>query len=335
MRVPALALSLLVVLLLWGCFSSTNDSTEAPANIAATLNIEPAVAQAPTLAVAKSSPTSKSKPSTELQESYCMWPGESLSEISLYTDVAVDRIELFNPRFTGFAGSTLLLPPESIPPHAWSQPKPEVASMKELPFGVSGYYISPDNRRKRVALTFDVGYVPENQELYKLLAERKIRATFFVIGTAISKRPDVVIDIHRHGHEVANHSWTHDYMQFMTEEEIIKELVDTELAVQKAHPEATSKPFFRAPFGAINHKMVEVAKREGYYTVGWTIDSGDWVPGITPDDIFQRVRANLCPGAILVMHDANLPSFAALPRILDYLEQQGYEVVPLSRLLFS
>lgn len=334
MRASTLALSLLAVLLLWGCFSTADEPPGATPSPAQPVVVEAAIIAPRPATQPSPSPTPKNKPSTELQESYCLWPGESLSEISLYTDVAVDRIALFNPHFTGYAGSTLILPPESIPPLAWNHPKPKVASMSELPFGVSGYYIGHDNRRKRVSLTFDVGYVPENQKLFELLAERKIRATFFVIGTAISKHPEVVTDILSHGHELANHSWTHDYMQFMSEEEIVKELVDTEIAVQKAHPEATSKPFFRAPFGAINKKLVEVAKREGYYTVGWTIDSGDWVPGITADDIFQRVRANLCPGAILVMHDANLPSFAALPRILDYLKEQGYEVVPLGRLLF-
>ena len=123
-------------------------------------------------------------------------------------------------------------------------------------------------------------------------------------------------------------------MQYMDEEEVLAELRRTEAAVKAAYPEATTKPFFRAPFGAITPEMVAIAKQEGYYTIGWTIDSGDWVPGITPDEIYTRVINSICPGAIIVMHDANLPSFQALPRILDYLKEQQYEVVPLSTLLF-
>ena len=273
-------------------------------------------------------------PRLNLQESYCLLPDETLWDVAQRSVTTVEAIEAINPKFTGFAGSALHLPPGSLPPFAWGSDPVPIQNMSELPFGVSGYFIGHDNRRKRVTLTFDIGYVPENTDLMKLLADRGISATFFVIGTAMANRPDVVQDVIRYGHELANHSWMHDYMQNMSEEEIIAELRMTEDAVEAAHPEASTKPFFRAPFGAITPTMVEIARREGYYTIGWTVDSGDWVPGITPDEIVTRVQQSICPGAILVMHDANLPSFGALPQILDYLKEQEYEVVPLSRLLF-
>lgn len=275
------------------------------------------------------------QPSASLHESYCLLPDETIWDVSQRAGVTVEAINALNPKFTGFAGSALHLPTESLPPNAWKSDQFVVNGMDELAFGVSGYFIGSDNRRKRVSLTFDIGYVPENEELMQLLVARHIKATFFVIGTAMDKRPDVVQELVGHGQELANHSWTHDYMQYMDEAGVLDELRRTEAAVKAAYPEATTKPFFRAPFGAITPEMVQIAKQEGYYTIGWTVDSGDWVPGITPDEIYTRVTESLCPGAIIVMHDANLPSFKALPRILDYLEEQQYEVVPLSRLLFS
>lgn len=278
---------------------------------------------------------SASTPSVSLHESYCLLPDETVWDVSQRAGVTVEAIDALNPKFTGFAGSALHLPPGSLPPANWESGEDVINGMDELPFGVSGYFIGADNRRKRIALTFDIGYVPENEQLFQLLTERGLKATFFVIGTAMDKRPDVVQQLMGHGQELANHSWTHDYMQYMDEEEVLAELRRTEAAVKAAYPEATTKPFFRAPFGAITSEMVAIAKQEGYYTIGWTIDSGDWVPGITPDEIYTRVTNSICPGAIVVMHDANLPSFQALPRILDYLKEQQYEVVPLSTLLFS
>lgn len=277
---------------------------------------------------------SVSTPSVSLHESYCLLPDETVWDVSQRAGVTVEAINALNPKFTGFAGSALHLPPDSLPPANWEAGETVINGMDDLPFGVSGYFIGADNRRKRISLTFDIGYVPENEELFQLLTERGLKATFFVIGTAMDKRPDVVQQLMAHGQELANHSWTHDYMQYMDEEEVLAELRRTEAAVKAAYPEATTKPFFRAPFGAITPEMVAIAKQEGYYTIGWTIDSGDWVPGITPDEIYTRVINSICPGAIIVMHDANLPSFQALPRILDYLKEQQYEVVPLSTLLF-
>ena len=238
-----------------------------------------------------------------------------------------------NPKFTGFAGSALHLPTGSLPPFAWAPISDTIQGVKDLPFGVSGYFIGHDNRRKRISLTFDIGYVPENVELMKMLEERGISATFFVIGTAMKNKPEVVKDVLNYGHELANHSWTHDYMQTMDEEGIVNELRWTEDAVRAAYPEASTKPFFRAPFGAITPEMVAIAEREGYYTVGWTIDSGDWVPGMTPDEIYTRIIDSL-PGCIIVMHDANLPSFAALPHS-RHPERTGIRGRPLQPSRFS
>ncbi|MFN8446099.1 MAG: polysaccharide deacetylase family protein [Caldilineaceae bacterium] len=335
LTLPVLALMPLLALGVWllrpkllNNVQTDNVSITAASNSPTTLSETLSISDSTALQIA-------SQPSVSLHESYCLLPDETVWDVSQRSNVTVEAINALNPKFTGFAGSALHLPPGSVAPDAWSEPMPAYEGMDELPFGVSGYFIGADNRRKRVSLTFDIGYMPENEALMKLLVAHHIKATFFVIGTAMDKRPDVVQALVGYGQELANHSWTHDYMQYMDEAGVLDELRKTEAAVKVAYPEATTKPFFRAPFGAITPEMVQIAKQEGYYTIGWTIDSGDWVPGITPDEIYTRVTNSICPGAIVVMHDANLPSFKALPRILDYLEEQQYEVVPLSTLLFS
>ena len=269
-----------------------------------------------------------------LQDSYCLWPGDTLSDIAYFSNVDESFIQTINPEFTGYAGAAVLLPEGSTPPAQWPSPLPVVKSIAELPFGISGYYISYDNRQKRVALSFDIGYVPRNHELMATLAQRGIRATYFMLGEAVQRHPEIIPHILDNGHELGNHSFTHENMQGMSEAEIRSELDLTEQAVQAAVPGATTKPLFRAPFGAIDDYMVQIAGDDGYYVIGWTVDSRDWTDGITADAIYERVTHHVCPGAIIAFHDVNPANYLALPRIIDYLEANDYEFVNVSDMIF-
>lgn len=266
-------------------------------------------------------------------ESYCLWPNDTLYDIARYADVDVNSLEKLNEDNSGHAGSTIYLPPNSRPPAQWNHPLPAITSLDQLPFGVSGIYLGYDNRQKRVALTFDVGYVPENKALMEMLKAKGIRATFFVVGFSVLRHPEMITDILENGHELANHSWSHENLQGMSADDLLYELGRTEETVQKAYPGATTKPYFRAPFGAITPAMVAVAQQAGYAIIGWTVDSRDWVEGVTGADVYKRVTRLVCPGAIVVMHDVNPANGAALPGILDFLVNSGYQFVPLSELL--
>lgn len=268
-----------------------------------------------------------------MAESYCLWPGDTVSEVAARADIEPTSITAMNPDFFGHAGRAHHLPPNSIAPTRWTEPAPVVSAIEDLPFGESGYYIAYNNRRKWVSLTFDIGFVPRNEEVMKTLAARGIRATYFVLGEAMRRHPEVVVQILENGHELGNHSFTHENMQGMSELGMAAELKLTEEAVQAAVPGATTRPYFRAPFGAINERLVRVAREQGYHVVGWTVDSSDWSDGITADQIYEIVTTQVCPGAIIAMHDVNPANYAALPRILDFLEESGYEFVPVSAML--
>ncbi len=220
-----------------------------------------------------------------------------------------------------------------MPPSQWASPLPPAARVEDLPFGVSGHYLGRDNRQKRVALSFDVGFAEGNKALKETLAARGIRATFFVLGGALVKHSTIIGQILNNGHELGNHSYTHDNMLAMDDSMIRWELATTEQLTQQAFPGATTKPLLRAPFGAIDERVVQIANGEGYHVIGWTVDSRDWTDNITGDIIYQRVVEHVCPGAIIAFHDVNPANAAALPRILDYLEGNGYQFVTVSEIL--
>lgn len=268
------------------------------------------------------------------RESYCLWPGDILSDIAAAAGVTVDAILDANPDYTGYAGSTIHLPSGSTPPHEWTTSPPIVPTIQELPFGISGYYLSYDNRSKQVALSFDIGYVPENHDLMRWLASQGIRATFLVLGDPVSRYPEIVEQILDNGHELGNHSFTHENMLPHSRSDIGAELRLTEKVVQEARAGVTTKPLFRAPFGAINPAIVQVARDEGYHVVGWTIDSRDWTEEITAEAIYAQVTENVCPGAIVALHDVNPASKVAIPRIVEYLRRNGYTFATVSELIF-
>ena len=239
-----------------------------------------------------------------------------------------------NPDANSYAGSAIHLPPGSLPPERWPAPRPRVEHFSDLPFGDSGAYLGFDNRHKRIALTFDIGYEPENKDRMAWLAKMGIQATFFVVGESVAKHPEIISDILANGHQLGNHSWDHPHLPSLDESEMLSQLDRTEKAVQAAQKGATTKPLLRAPFGAIDQRLIGVARYAGYDLIGWTIDSHDWMEAVDAQTVYQRVTQNACPGAIIEMHDANPTNTAALPRIVEFLRSSGYEFVGLKSLLY-
>jgi peptidoglycan/xylan/chitin deacetylase (PgdA/CDA1 family) len=267
-------------------------------------------------------------------DTYCAAPGDTLAGIAASADVSEANLRTENgigPDDRLFLGQLLHLPLGALPPNQWPSPLPtEALSLPmQLATGQSGVYLSTNNRLRRVALTFDIGYNPANVELMEYLAERDAPSTFFLVGA----HPQMVQAVLANGHELANHSWSHADLTQLSEAAVREEIARPERITGQQVTGATMRPFLRAPFGAINATVRQVAAEEGFTLVGWTIDSGDWQPGATTQQIVDNVTSQLCPGAIIVMHGSQPHNRAAVPPILDYLEQAGYQAVTLSELL--
>ncbi|MFZ2359873.1 MAG: polysaccharide deacetylase family protein [Anaerolineae bacterium] len=339
---PALLILAGLALLGVGQARSRANETAEPASAVHSGWAEALMADVPTSPATEATPVEvvaplALQPAPEIQpdgyESYCLWPNDTLGLLAANAKVSEQTILAANPGWTGQAGRAIRLPPGSVPPSQWAAPLPPVARVEDLPFGISGYYLGRDNRQKRVALSFDVGYAEGNQDLKEMLAARGIRATFFVLGGALVRHPYIIGQILDNGHELGNHSYTHDNMLYMSESVIRWELALTEQLTQEAYPGATTRPLLRAPFGAINGTVVRVANSEGFHAVGWTVDSRDWDDGVTADAIYERVVTQACPGAIIAFHDANPANTVALPRLLDFFERNGYQFVTVSQIL--
>ncbi|MDR3458457.1 MAG: polysaccharide deacetylase family protein [Verrucomicrobiae bacterium] len=192
-----------------------------------------------------------------------------------------------------------------------------------------------DRSKKRVALTFDDGPDPRSTPpLLELLRDRKIPATFFCIGRRVDENPGLAARIVREGHLVENHSYAHsNFTNFYPRARLRTELIRAQQAVEKAGGRAPK--YFRPPVGLSNPNTFRAARDLNLEVIGWSIRSLDTVIA-EPEKILARIRRGLAPGAIILLHDGNIPAeklVATVKSLLDTLRGLGYEVVRLDELL--
>jgi peptidoglycan/xylan/chitin deacetylase (PgdA/CDA1 family) len=188
---------------------------------------------------------------------------------------------------------------------------------------------------RRVALTFDDGPDPRSTiALLDLLRESKVQAAFFCIGKRVAAHPEVVARIAREGHLVGNHSYSHsNATNLFTVSHLREELRRTQTAIQ--HSTGSTPECFRPPMGLSNPRIFRAARDLGLKVVGWTARGLD--TRITdPQRIVNRIIRQLKPGAIVLLHDGNIPAerlVATVKTLLDRVQTLGYEVVRLDCLL--
>lgn len=185
-----------------------------------------------------------------------------------------------------------------------------------------------------MALTFDAGSDRGfAAEILDLLAARGIRATFGMTGRWAESNPDLVRRMVAEGHAFINHTYDHPHMETLGTEDRLRQLEVTEAIVNDLTG-ATTKPYFRPPYGSYNDRvLVDVASAGYRYSVMWTADCLGW-KGIEPAEVAARCRDALVPGAILLMHvGAASTDYAALEDILAAVDQGGYRYVTIPEVL--
>jgi peptidoglycan/xylan/chitin deacetylase (PgdA/CDA1 family) len=131
------------------------------------------------------------------------------------------------------------------------------------------------HRAGEVALTFDDGPNPKcTPKLLETLAERGVRATFFLVGQYAAAEPALVRRIAEGGHAIGNHSWTHPNLAFCGEARIREELKRTSLELESITGQRVD--LFRPPFGARRPAVFRIAKELGMRPVLWNVIVGDW-----------------------------------------------------------
>ena len=185
-----------------------------------------------------------------------------------------------------------------------------------------------EKNKKVVALTFDDG--PDGNttpQALDILAKYKIKATFFVQGKNIAGNESILKRMQSEGHEVGNHSWNHPILTKLSLEDAKKQLTDTEDAITKVL--GKSSKLMRPPYGAISD---DIRNSLDLRFIMWDVDSLDW-KSKNEAAILTEIQHQTSDGAIILMHDIHQPSVNSLPKVIEYLQGQGYSFVTVSELL--
>ncbi len=196
-----------------------------------------------------------------------------------------------------------------------------------------GAYITGNAVNNAVYLTFDDG--PDDritEKVLDILEDYGVPASFFVIGSYVERYPDLIKRAHDEGHYVGGHTYGHVKLTSMSYNDIKWELARTEEII--ANITGSTHKFMRPPFGAVNNTVNQAAADLGEYVVNWSIDPRDWSnPGT--QKIFDNIRDNLHPGAIILMHSFRAMDQTAeiLPQVIEYIQNQGYTFSTIDKML--
>ncbi|MFC4454597.1 polysaccharide deacetylase family protein [Deinococcus sonorensis] len=179
-------------------------------------------------------------------------------------------------------------------------------------------------QRPRLALTFDDGPGPQTERLLELLAQHHASATFFLTGERAEAQPELVERLRAAGHQLESHGYTHRHAALL--------LPWQEWPHLRWHPEpARTARLYRPPWGGHSLLTRWLARRAGVQVALWTAESRDWLD-LAPETLLDRLRPQLRPGAVLLLHDGPKRTLALLERLLPELEARGLQAVRLDDL---
>ena len=160
-----------------------------------------------------------------------------------------------------------------------------------------------------------------------ILAKYKIKATFFVQGKNIAGNEAILKRMQAEGHEVGNHSWNHPVLTQLSLEDAKKQITDTESAITSVL--GKSSKLMRPPYGAISD---DIRNSLDLSFIMWNVDSLDW-KSKNEAAILTEIQRQTTDGSIILLHDIHQTSVNSLPRVIEYLQGQGYSFVTVSELL--
>tara|TARA_R110002049_G_scaffold2365_6_gene17354 strand:- start:49813 stop:50472 length:660 start_codon:yes stop_codon:yes gene_type:complete len=189
---------------------------------------------------------------------------------------------------------------------------------------------------KTIYLTFDDGPTPEiTNWTLNTLKSFDAKAAFFCIGNNIRKHPKIFQGILKDGHAIGNHTqnhvkgWKTKIEDYVEEVSRAQKIIDNQIQ----NSGFRIQNLFRPPYGQMTPKQGKKLMALDYKIVMWDILSFDWDKTVSPETCLNNVISKAKSGSIIVFHDsikASKNMQYALPKVLDYFSEKGFEFKTLS-----
>lgn len=187
--------------------------------------------------------------------------------------------------------------------------------------------------KKIIYLTFDDGPSSKVTDgVLEVLKEKDVKATFFLIGNQIKDKEDVVKRIYNEGHGIGLHTYNHKFKYvYRNEDTFIKEMVECRNEINRVV--GISPNIIRFPGGSYKHLNKQFLSKlhdNNFKVYDWNLDNTDGMnQKLDPNVLYKKAikgSENLHP-IILLMHctDMNKNTYKALPDIIDYYKNEGYQ----------
>jgi len=185
-----------------------------------------------------------------------------------------------------------------------------------------------------VALTFDDGPHPEGTPaVLEVLAAEGARATFFLVGEQVQRRPELARRIAAEGHGVELHAFAHRLQSRLHRRTVTEDVRRGRAVIEDAIGRRVG--WHRPPYGVYSPSGLDAVRAEGLRPLLWSRWGRDWRRLTTAERIAARAAGDLAAGDVLLLHDADFYSsrgshqrtVRALPIILAELRRRGLDTV--------
>ncbi|HMR81906.1 MAG TPA: polysaccharide deacetylase family protein [Niabella sp.] len=189
-----------------------------------------------------------------------------------------------------------------------------------------------DINEKKIAVTFDDGPLKQyTPQILHLLKTYDIKATFFCIGKNAAANTELLRLAHQQGHTIGSHSYTHGYgFDLMSSKNMHKDLEQMHQLVKEVL--GIEMKWFRPPYGVTTPNLKKAVEAMNYTAIGWNVRSMDTMAK-NETALLKKLQRALKPGSIFLFHDTAAITVSMLSRFIEQVQQAGYEIVPLEKLI--
>ena len=193
---------------------------------------------------------------------------------------------------------------------------------------------------KRAFLTFDDGPSQNTETILQILEQYQVKASFFVLGTQVEKKPELVKKIYEQGNFIGNHGYSHNYSAiYSSPQAVLDEYNHTNSLIQQALGDSNfNSHLFRFPGGLAGGKYADIKnqardllEQNEIFQVNWNALTGDSEKAKpTPEELMTNLQKTTegKNSVVILMHDSAAKKVTAdiLPQVIEYLKSQGYEM---------